>query len=205
MSKEVYDAIYLGQKELSEMPVDDPDFWDGRGFHGSTKILDTYGFSNHGAGYLQEVMAMAKMESGDPETNRPFTVMDIGCGHNQFAKNLRKHGIPAVGVDCSCPSADLKIDLEIQGLPYPNKYFGLVTGFDVLEHLRQDRIQAALSELQRVSERFLFTIGTTESSVNYRAINLHEIQRPLGWWDVLLRDFTDFVRIEQPRTISGRW
>lgn len=92
------------------------------------------------------------------ECSEPGTcVLDIGCGHNEFAQALRTTpGVHALGVDFACPNAD--ITASPTSLPFSDKTFDLATAFHVLEHLPPNQIAPTLKEIARVSQRFLFTI-----------------------------------------------
>ena len=106
-----------------------------------------YGKSNHGHKALKSIVDL-----------EPLSLLDVGCGHNAFVQEIKKLGVEkAIGVDFACKSADKIAD--ILDLPFTDKEFDFLTAWDVLEHLLPDQIDSALLEMQRVSNRFAFTIA----------------------------------------------
>ena len=84
-------------------------------------------------------------------------ILDVGCGTGRNLELLAQFG-DAVGVEPEGPGLDqcrsrgLGPDVVKAGfadaIPYPDESFDLVTAFDVLEHLDDDR--AGLAEIRRV-------------------------------------------------------
>lgn len=194
VAKQTYDQIYQNQRPNQN--------WEIKGFNGLTKILDNYGHSNHGAEFTAEIIACDEMLKAEGLPG--CSVLDVGCGWNEFAKALKAKNVDALGVDCSCPGADITCDIEHEPLPYPDKFFEMVTAFDVLEHLSADNLNKAVKEMARVSKRFIFTIGTSRSSINYGSTNLHEIQNPISWWQGYLSVYSVCHTINN-RSITGKW
>ncbi len=75
-------------------------------------------------------------------------------------------------------------------LPFADDFFGLVTCFDVLEHLDETDILAAWSELQRVLRRGGMFFGSVScrpsGSIDQFGDNLHRTVRSIDWWQQLL-------------------
>ena len=99
--------------------------------------------------------------------------------------------------------------LESQQLPFEDKFFSLVTCFDVLEHLDEPDIQSTWSEIQRV----LRPRGTILCSVSCRKAgsddkfgdNLHRTVRSVEWWlDQLKPDRVEFDVARSQLTIWKR-
>lgn len=131
--------------------------------------LSGYGHSNHGKSYLTEA-------------NKYKSVLDIGCGHNEFIKLLRGE-FPQrklIGIDFSCPGADMNED--VLSLPFEDKEFELLTSFDMLEHVAPDDVDDAFREMCRVSKRFSFRISYRPSCHSIDNENLHPTVRPEQWW-----------------------
>jgi len=150
-----------------------------------------YGACNHGraaGGYIK----------------RDESVLDVGCGHNEFARTIRAQGRQALGVDFACESADLVAD--ILDLPFSDQAFHVVTAFDVLEHLRPEQVDAALTEMRRVSGRFIFTIAFRDSVC--RAPGSGETLHPTVWtpeqWTAKLQKYADGVTVDR-NLFFGRW
>lgn len=147
-----------------------------------------YGHSNHGEGHLAEILA-----------DNPASVLDAGCGHNEFAQALRARGIKAWGVDFACPSADEIVDLL--SMPYRNNEWDYLTAWDVLEHLRPEQVHKALAEMARVSMRFGFTIAHSDSYHRLDGRTLHPTVENEEWWRDAIMKHAESVT----RTDSGVW
>ena len=84
------------------------------------------------------------------------SLVDVGCGRNDFAKWAVSQGINAIGVDIACPLADFVCPAN--RLPFNDKGFEYITSFDVMEHLLPEEIDDTLDEFFRVASKgFLFT------------------------------------------------
>lgn len=162
-----------------------------------------YGHSNHGKRHLQRVV----------ESN-PEGVLDIGCGHNQFVRSVRR-SLPkckAMGADFACPSADYNIDitseLDVRDLlaDMGGKRFDLLTAFDVLEHLRPEQLDTALKNMKIISKRFMFTISFRPSSIlSISGDNLHPSVMPPESWGALISLYAYGVRYEGLGLFTGTW
>lgn len=152
-----------------------------------------YGHTNHGAA------AMTMLER-DP----PTSILDIGCGWNEFAREWQARGLRAIGVDFACPGADLIGDL-VEGLPYAEREWDLATAFDVLEHLRPEQVDAALREMARVSTRFIVSICYRDSSNRYQGETLHPTVRNEAWWIAALRRAGAVEVRKEGSYLLGRW
>ncbi len=82
--------------------------------------------------------------------------LDIGCAFGFFLKRVAPYFEKLYGIDISnfalerakkeIPEANLRlIDLNTDDLPFPDKYFDLITAFDVLEHT--ESIENSLKKL----------------------------------------------------------
>lgn len=152
-----------------------------------------YGHTNHGAAAMPIV-----------EREAPTSILDIGCGWNEFAQAWQARGLRAIGVDFACPGADLVADLA-GGLPYAEREWDLVTAFDVLEHLRPDQVDPALREMARISTRFLVSICYRDSSNRWQGHTLHPTVRNEAWWIAALRR-AGAVEVRKEGTyLLGRW
>lgn len=131
-----------------------------------------YGHSNHGAGAVPLVKQKLKQHGA--------SLVDVGCGWNEFVKGLRDLSVDATGVDFACPGAD--IIAPAGQLPFSNKQFGVLTSFDMLEHLRPEEVTDVLSEFARVSHSFVFSISYQPSRVKWQGETLHPTVYPQEWW-----------------------
>jgi len=127
-----------------------------------------YGHTNHGRKVRPELLAGHD------------TLLDVGCGFNEFVLERRNEGMDATGVDFACPGAD--IIAPAHSLPFPDKSFSLLTSFDMLEHLCPEEVPAALKEMARVSGSFIFSISYVPSVTKVRGETLHPTVRSRDWW-----------------------
>lgn len=157
-----------------------------------------YGHSNHGAhavGLVEKRLSECRVQ----------TLLDVGCGWNEFTKNWRtKHPeIAATGVDFACPGAD--IQAAAKSLPVANKSIGVLTAFDMLEHLTEGEVLPVLREFARVSEAFVFSISYVPSRVKWQGENLHPTVRAKEWWMAQIMAAGGRNMKENSRYISGQW
>jgi hypothetical protein len=157
-----------------------------------------YGHSNHGAQAIEEVEhRIAKCTSR--------RVLDVGCGWNEWVQqwNTRHPHIPAHGVDFACPGADIKAPAT--SLPLPSKAIGVLTSFDMLEHLPETEVATALQEFARVAEAFVFTISHVPSRVKWKGETLHPTVRPRDWWLAQIVKAGGHNIQDENGFLSGQW
>ena len=140
-----------------------------------------YGRSNHGEKALKPILDL-----------NPASILDVGCGHNDFILMAREAGIKkATGVDFACPSADFVCD--ILNLPFENKEFDFITAWDVLEHLLPEQVEPCFKEMSRVSRRFAFTIAHVPAGTppppKFKGHNLHQCVKEPVWWQAEIEKF----------------
>ncbi len=128
--------------------------------------------------------------------------LDVGCGGGFVVALLGGYGFErdAFGVDVSRVAVDRgaaragadRVQLMTHPtIPHPDAHFGLVTCFDVLEHLDEDDICSLVGELRRV----LAPNGVLFGAVSCRRAgandkhgdNLHRTVRGPEWWSEILR------------------
>lgn len=95
-----------------------------------------------------------------PDTH---SVLDVGCGDGCFVNTLvsifPNRFNRVIGLDCSDEALKHvkteKLNGDIADLPFEDESFDLVTSLEVLEHLPQEDFKKGISELQRVSEKYI--------------------------------------------------
>ena len=162
------------------------------GIYSSTAEYNGYGHANHGKDYLPILI-----------TNKVSSLIDVGCGHNEFCIKLRKLGVNAIGVDFACKSADLIADAK--SLPFENKRFDFLTAFDMLEHLQPDDVSIVLNEFRRVSHNFVFSICYRESFNKWRGYTLHPTVKPESWWIEQIINHNGYDVSKHNQYIVGKW
>lgn len=93
-----------------------------------------------------------------------LSLLDVGCGNGLFLDVLKKQTqIKGYGVDRSkkaLESATQNFSVKIlesvtEALPFKNNSFDLVSALEVLEHLPYMVYEKALSEIERVSDKYI--------------------------------------------------
>jgi hypothetical protein len=136
---------------------------------------------------------------------QPKSIIDIGCGPNLFCKNTIKNLCPCIGVDFAGNYKDLYGDICIGLNNIGDKQFDLVTSFDVFEHLLPSCIEAALVEMKRISNRFLFQIDYGKpSKFSIFGSSLHQTIKPRIWWFKRIKEHTSDFH-ESGKYIYGKW
>ena len=101
------------------------------------------------------------------------TILDIGCGNGAFLNALPAK-YQAVGLDSS--EEALKhvrtkaVHGDIAALPFDPESFDLVTCLEVLEHLPYKIYSKALSELERVSRKYIIISVPNSEDLDYRLV-----------------------------------
>jgi hypothetical protein len=164
------------------------------GIYANPDKYPRYGHSNHGQGSLPILKRF-----------NPSSVVDLGCGWNEFSKSLRDDPkfTKSVGVDFSCPGADIRAC--ITKLPFNDKEFDTATAFDTFEHLTPDQVDTAVSEVARVSKSFVFSISYVDSVNRWQGKTLHPTVRSESWWIQKLMAYGAIDLKKSGRYISGLW
>jgi SAM-dependent methyltransferase len=86
------------------------------------------------------------------------SILDVGCGNGAFLNSLPDR-YQSVGLDSSWEALKYvktkAIHGDVAALPFESASFDLVTCLEVLEHLPSGIFEKALSELQRVSKKYI--------------------------------------------------
>jgi len=110
-------------------------------------VFSKYSHLDRWASYynqLQETLAL-----------HPESVLEIGVGDQVYGNYLKNNtGVTYTSVDFA---EDLKPDVvgDVLNLPFPNASFDITCAFEVLEHLEFAHFEKALSELARVSKKYV--------------------------------------------------
>ena len=149
-----------------------------------------YGHSNEGKNHIDRVLSL-----------KPKSLVDIGCGGNQFCKSLKKRKRyffskkKFIGVDIASPYAD--IIAPAHNIPSINdKEFDLLTSFDCIEHIPDEEIEASFLEFSRISERVFLQICLENSPTQIDGHDLHVSIHPKEWWIDLARKYFEIQSAE---------
>jgi SAM-dependent methyltransferase len=135
------------------------------------------------------------------------TILDVGCGDGAITNRLARRW-EVTGVDLSAAAlAHLEgpaIRASATDLPLPDDSFDLVLSTEMLEHLPTVAYRQAISEMHRVSRRYVLIAVPYREDLAFRTIRCPRC----GWrghvWghrrkftaESLLRDLDGFVAIE---------
>lgn len=100
-------------------------------------------------------------------SNRPVSLLDVGCRDTVLKRHLPPH-VRYAGVDLfqnESGTVDYVQDLT-DGLPFADRAWDIVTALDVVEHV--DDMKSALDELWRVTDRQLIVILPNLAYVMFR-------------------------------------
>lgn len=120
------------------------------------------------------------------------TVLDVGCGPGWSVLELLLRGKKAQGVE-PCKylfTQELRVPAGLgivkEGLataiPFPADSFDLVFCTDVLEHLPEKDVNQAISELVRISKKYVFASVCSQEAICFPELKLHQTVKPRNWW-----------------------
>lgn len=133
------------------------------------------------------------------------SVLDAGCGCASSIAQALDVGLDAHGIDFSEIAISLafekakdKIEIgDLRAIPYPDNSFDLVLTSSVLEHIHGTEIDTVLSELARVSKKWIFfNIDGLEEHIAIAGYDRlaggeHATIKPMGWWHKRLSEQMD--------------
>ncbi len=134
---------------------------------------NTYGHGNHWLPVWDSILA-----------TEPRSILDVGCGRGGLVVAARAAGIEARGCDLA-PCEPWIDQATLPVLPYGNASFDTVGCFDVLEHLVEHQVGAAIDELRRVCrEHLVISIAWCSDvrEIDGQPIELHLTRQPVAWW-----------------------
>jgi len=164
------------------------------GLYSDPKTKNRYGRTNHGKHAIPYVL-----ESGCK------SLLDVGCGHNNFVNNLKIQSpeIKGVGVDFAGEWAD--ITCCATKMPFVDKEFDMLTAFDMMEHLTPVQVDSVLKEMNRVSKNFIFSISYVPSVWKWQGKTLHPTVRSEEWWVDRIKKHGGKNIIKKRNYITGNW
>ncbi|MEM2045693.1 MAG: class I SAM-dependent methyltransferase [Candidatus Bathyarchaeia archaeon] len=102
-----------------------------------------------------------------------LSILDVGCGNGAFLNSLPAM-YQAVGLDSSHEALKYVKTKAIQGdiasLPFESASFDLVTCLEVLEHLPSTVFERALSEIERVSRKYIIISVPNSEPLDYSLV-----------------------------------
>lgn len=118
-----------------------------------------------------------------------YHILVAGCGEGFGAYWLSKEGFAVTGLDIvNVIKFPFRSKLLLQEAPLwethlQDKEFDAVIAIDVLEHITEEKINASLEEIRRISRFFYFNISCREDSLGKKiGKTLHLCVKPPDWW-----------------------
>ena len=129
--------------------------------------------------------------------------MDLGCAGGAFVKSFLEDGFTAVGIEGSIVAREFRlhewdtiplhlftadISLPFQVIDCANNkriLFDCITSWDVLEHIREDRIERLIENITahlQSSGIFVASIDTLPDSDPTQGIDYHLTVHEKDWW-----------------------
>jgi len=144
---------------------------------GKKNKWEKYGHNNEGKGFLGKILKL-----------KPDSVLDVGCGYNEFVRSLRSDPLfkgkkkSVIGVDIACPGADHTAPAHNMPM-FSDKQFDLVVSFDCFEHIPEAEVEGAFKEINRVGNRIFIQIALENSPTKVDGSPVHVCIKPKEWWE----------------------
>lgn len=125
----------------------------------------------------------------------PKSVLDVGCAKGFLVKALRFLNVEAFGIDISEYAIE-KAPKDVRNyvligdashLPFRDDLFDLVTCFAVLEHIPKEHSEKVISELIRVSQKYIVGSMCIPESPYADKDATHVNIQSVRWWE---KEFT---------------
>jgi len=114
-------------------------------------------------------------------------VLEVGSGRGYVSRILKAKGLDVTCLDISEHCYHTRVvenfvlwDMTQIPWPFKDKEFDLVFSCAVLEHIPEDKVNAVIKEMARVSSCGVHGISTT--SPPYDIDDTHQTIKPLEWW-----------------------
>ena len=180
----------LPEKEFTQQYYDYQYFADpqGKSFDQGTGTIEHWGYKNPEG----EFLGAKDITQAWKTMFNPKKMLDIGCGRGVFLTYARDVGIEAEGFDYSlwginnpyprCKKEWLKVHDATQLWPYADQSFDLVTSLDFYEHIYEPDLPFVISEMFRVSKKWIFLQIATVDGVKEKGYVLKKGE-PIPWED----------------------
>lgn len=126
-------------------------------------------------GYESLKGKIAKVVEFIPEGVR--TIADIGCG-NGVITNILGQQFEVTAVDRSAAALEFvekkKIQASADNIPLPGNSFDLVFSSEMLEHLEDEVLKGTVSEMKRLSKKYIFITVPNEENPDKLSIQCPE-------------------------------
>lgn len=117
-----------------------------------------------------------------------FSLLDVGCSHGWVIRRFPNKMVR--GIDVAEKAIEMAGDLatlaSVTDIPFPDKTFDVVHSTDMMEHLKPEDVDTAISEIRRVAKDYIaMKIATRVDQAgwkNYVGHNLHLTIEGIPWW-----------------------
>jgi len=138
-------------------------------------------------------------------------VLDIGCSGGGFVRTVHDAGAFAVGIEGSDYSkvraraewkniperlftadatAPFRIYDRARGSEDQSLKFSVITAWEFIEHIEEDRLQAVFTNIDRhLGESGVVLMSVSPNDDIIDGVNLHRTVRPSGWWMERIGEF----------------
>ncbi|MFH2068541.1 MAG: class I SAM-dependent methyltransferase [Candidatus Omnitrophota bacterium] len=117
------------------------------------------------------------------------SALEIGVGNGDGLIKLLKAGKKARGIEYShylfenllkykFPNGEV-LEGDIANLPFRDNSFDMVCSFDVLEHLPKRKVELAIKEIYRVTNKYFY--GSISEKIDFNK-KFHLTVKPYKWW-----------------------
>ena len=118
---------------------------------------------------------------------QPKTVLEIRPGDGLFGWYMEKNGISYTSADHADDiTSNVKVNLGFEKLPFPDNHFDVICAFQVLEHIPYEKVEFALSELARVTKKYVM-LDVPQYGSHVQLILKLPLLRYISWHTVLPR------------------
>ena len=127
------------------------------------------------------------------------SVLDVGCGAGYTLPAFLLHNKRVQGIEVcdyllrttlrTYVVASLVKKGRIQEIPHPESSFDLVYCTEVMEHIPECDIHQSISELVRVSKKYILLTISTQPARCFPELKLHETVKKREWWDEQFNQF----------------
>ena len=147
-----------------------------------------YRHKNQGIAVVCDWLHLLRDKRGivhDPWTDKPMTIIEVGCGNGKLCDFLRSLGFNVAGMDIFDNKVVYdrswyrfaKHDLAETPYPFEDGEFDYCVCFDILEHLKEEYIAPALQEMARMSSNGIIVKVSCSGEAP-----LHLTIKDPGWW-----------------------
>lgn len=171
---------YLAEKENWKTKINRPvlqmsekELYDRDYFVGGNK--SNYGDYKEASGVLEDLAEMVF------KLFKPKTLLDVGCAYGFLPIHLRKMGVAAYGTDISdwAISQGNKDYLSVGDATnlseFKDRQFEIVTASELMEHVPENKIDAAIQEAKRVSKKYIIYLIAMTGFTSHDSIHDHDI------------------------------